>query len=819
MKLIIAEKPNVAKELKNALEPGASFVKTGGFGYFKGNKFIIACSLGHIVVQKQPKEIDEDYGSFSFEHLPFPIRPIPLKIGEHPAKGYYNTLRDVILKEKYDEIIVATDPDREGQGIYERIKAFMKGFPQNILETRMWIKEWTNEGLRNAFLNRVPNAEYKSLGDAAECRAYDDYCFGMNGTVACSTRFNKFLSAGRVQTPVTAILVARENEIAHFKPELYQAVALVVGSDEPGKSVELKHKTDRHLSETEADALYGALLPCRSVQLAVSEKESKKKPLKLAGQTDFLQVMNKKYGYNAEKTSDLLQTLYQDKKLTTYPGTEAHEISESAAKEALKPLRNLVGKVSPEMDALINPVFKNGWSIAKHCVTNKELAHEAITPVFGSVSAEVIQGLTEAERNCYLEVIKRYLQAFYPPAVFRETEISTVAAGETFTASGKVLVSEGYLKVDGKGEDNVIPHVTDKNRYPVLEIKNEEKETKPPARYTEATLLEAMKNAGRFVDDKHYSDILKSEEVAGIGTGRTRPVILKTLKKHGYYSVRGKSIYASQMAMELIGLLPKDIFITSPIMTAMLEEDLKLVEEGRKSKEQHMDETDKKVVEMIESIRNVQGSMSAYDDKDILCKCPKCGGDVLVKPFKTKDGKALNAFVCSEKCGVALFENDKFFASLGKKLGKPQAKELLTKGKTTLSGLVSKTSGKQYDLSVKLNISETGISYETELPKPAVLCKCPRCSADIIEGPKAFSCSANCGIVLYKKDKFFAALGKKMTTTYAKSLLTKGQVPVEGIVSQKTGRKYDAVVKVDFSGQWPQYTKEVLANKQVRRRR
>lgn len=725
MKLIIAEKPSVAKELKNALEPGAGFVKSGGFGYFKGSKFIIACSLGHIVVQKQPKEIDEEYASFSFEHLPFPIRPVPLKIGEQPANGYYNTLRDVLLKEKYDEIIVATDPDREGQGIYERIRAFMKGFPKNVLETRMWIKEWTNEGLLNAFKNREPNAQYKNLGNAAECRAYDDYCFGMNGTVACSTRFNKFLSVGRVQTPVTAILVARENEIVHFKPEQYQAIVLVIGSDEPGKSVELKHKTERRLSETEADALYGALLPCRSVQLSVSEKESKKKPLKLAGQTDFLQVMNKKYGYDAEKTSDLLQTLYQDKKLTTYPGTEAHEISESAAKQALQPLRNLLGKVSPELDALIKPVFENGWNIAKHCVTSKELAHEAITPVFGSVKSEVIQSLTEAERNCYLEVVKRYLQAFYPPAVFRETEISTVAAGETFTASGKVLAFEGYLKVIGRGEDNVIPHVTDKNRYPILEIKNEEKETKPPARYTEATLLEAMKNAGRFVDDKHYSDILKSEEVEGIGTGRTRPVILKTLKNRGYYSVRGKSIYASQMAMELISLLPKDIFITSPIMTAMLEEDLKLVEEGRKSKEQHMDETDKKVKEMVATIRALQGSMSANVDKEVLCSCPKCKADILVRSFKNKDGKISTAYSCSNKCGI----------------------------------------------------------------------------------------------VLYADDKFFGSLGKKLTKTYAKGLLTKGQVTVKDIVSKKTGKKYDLVVKVDFSGQWPQYTRDFPTDKKRGRRR
>lgn len=707
MKLIIAEKPNVAKELKNAIEPSAQFIKSNNYGYFKGTHFIIACSLGHIIVQKQPKEIKEEYGTYSFDHLPFPVRPIPLKIGEQPAKGYYATLRQVLLKEKYDEIIVATDPDREGQGIYERIKDYMKDFPHHVPETRMWIKEWTIEGLRNAYRYREPNARYKSLGDAAECRAYDDYCYGMNGTVACTVQFDKFLSVGRVQTAVLAILVARENEIVNFVPEHYQAVSLLVGSDETGKSLELSHKTEKRLTLEEAGALYNKLLGCNSVVLDVSEKESKKRPLKLAGQTDFLQVMNKKYGYDAKKTSDLLQTLYQTKKLTTYPGTEANEISESAAKQALVPLKNLIGKVSPDVDALIQQVFDNGWTIAKHCVTNKELAHEAITPVFGSVSEEAIQGLTEAERNCYIEVIKRYVQAFYPPAVYHETEVSTAAAGETFTASGKVLVFKGYLEVMGAGEDNIIPHVTNGKSYPVLEIKNTKKVTKPPARYTEDTLLDAMKNAGRFVEDKHYSDILKSEEVQGIGTGRTRSAILDVLKRRGYYYTKGKSIFTSQTAVELIGLLPKDILIVSPIMTAMLEEDLKQVEEGNRSKTQHMDETDKKVAEMIACIRNIKGQVCAYEDRQVVCSCPRCGADILENP---------KAFSCSARCGIVLFKNDPFFAAFGKNMTKTYAKNLFTKGKTTVKDITSKKTGKKYELDVFVDFSEGRPQYTTAFP-------------------------------------------------------------------------------------------------------
>lgn len=710
MKLIIAEKPNVAKDLKNALEPSAQFVRTAGSGYYKGSKFIITCSLGHIITHKQPKDIDEKYNEYSFEYIPFPIRPLPLQIGEGPRKGYYNTLRDVILKEKYDEIIVATDPDREGQGIYERIKRYMKGFPTAIPESRIWIKEWTKEGLTNAYRNRDKNSNYKGLGDAAECRAYDDYSFGMNGTVACTARFKNFLPVGRVQTAVNAIIVQRENQILNFVPQKYRAISLVIASDEPGKSLELKHKTEDKLSDEAAHLLYRRLSNYSSVKVCVSKKKTNKRPMKLGGQTDFLQVMNKKYGYDAKKTSDLLQTLYQDKKLTTYPGTEAHEISESAAKMALSPLKNLLGKVNSDIDRLIQKVFDNNWHIASHCVTNKELAHEAITPVFGSINADVISSLKEDEKNCYLEIVKRYLQAFYPAAQFEETLVETALEGEKFETKGKVLIEPGFLEVVGKGDDTLVPSVSDGHTYSLLEIKNEEKETKPPVRYTEDTLLDAMKNAGRFVEDKHYADILKSEEVEGIGTGRTRSVILDTLKKREYYVVKKKTIFPTQKAIDLINALPENIMITSPVMTAMLEEELKLVEEGKVSKEAHMDLTDKKVREMIEAIKHASGTVASKTEASIIAKCPKCGDDVL-------------------------------------------------------------------------------------------------------ENSKAFSCSKKCGFVLFKEDKFFASLGKKMTKTYAKGLIEKRQVVVKDIVSKKTGNKYDLIVKADFSGQWPKYSTEFTQSK------
>ena len=380
----------------------------------------------------------------------------------------------------------------------------------------------------------------------------------------------------------------------------------------------------------------------------------------------------------------------------------------SAAKIALKPLLNLLGKVSSDIDILVQKVIDNNWRIASHCVTSKELPHEAITPVFGVISAETVSSLSEDERNCYLEIIKRYLQAFYPNAVFNETIVSTELENECFEAKGKSLSSPGYLEVVGRGEDTLIPRVTDGVSYKLLDVKNEEKETQPPSRYTEDTLLDAMKHAGRFVEDKHYADILKSEEVEGIGTGRTRSVILQVLKKRGYYSIKGKTIYPSQTAIDLIHTLPKNIMITSPVMTAVLEEELKLVEEGKVSKEAHMNSTDKMVAEMIESIRSAAGTVMSRQEAEALGVCPRCGGAIVENK---------KAFTCSLKCGIVLFKDDKFFASLGKKMTKTYAKGLFSKGQVVVKDVVSAKTGKKYDLVVKVDFSGQWPRYMTEFPK------------------------------------------------------------------------------------------------------
>lgn len=606
-RLIIAEKPNVSRQLKTALEPTAKFFPCNGYGYFEGTNYIICCSLGHLLTFQMPNEINKKYGKWNLADLPLQIPiPIPLKFGPSPAKQYFQTLQKLITTKQFEELIIATDPDREGQGIYERIRSFIPNFPQ-VLETRMWIKEWTNEGILNALQARTPNKNYAGLKDAAECRAIADYLEGMNGSRAMTCKFGGFkntISVGSVQTPTAYMLYSRELAIQNFKPEEYYAISLQIHSEETDKFLTLPLKTKQHFTETEAKTLRQTFQKHSTVHLSVKTKNTSTRCLKLPNATDIQKEMNQLYGLSADKTSDILQTLYQEKHLTTYPGTKANEISESSAKMAFQPLQNLLNTGLPF--PAIQKIQQNSWTIASHCVTKEELAHEAITPVFGSVSASSIQSLNNDEKRVYEAILNRYIQAFYPSAKFQETMISTVLEGHTFQTKGSILLDAGYQEITGIRRNSLLPNVKDGKSYDIKDITLQEKVTTPPARYTTATLLDAMEHASRFVEDEKYAQILASDAVNGLGTDRTRSGILKEMRERGYYTEKGKSLHPTEKTMQLFPLLPKDSLFSSPLMKAKMEEKLTLIENGQLSKNQYIQEVLQDVISFVDAIKQAK---------------------------------------------------------------------------------------------------------------------------------------------------------------------------------------------------------------------
>lgn len=794
-KLIIAEKPSVSRSLKEAIEPLA---KSGGKpGLFYGQKYTFCCSLGHLFTYQMPEEIDERYAKWDINALPFNLPDkIPLKLTNNICKQYFDVLKDEILSEKYDEIIIATDADREGQGIYSRIRTMIPNFPK-VKESRIWVMEWTPESLLNAMNTRKLNSNYNGLRDAAECRAIEDYLVGLTSTRALSCKYggyNNIISAGPVQTPTLYMVVKREKEIQEFKSKTYYKLLLNIIADD-GTLVTLNHKTDEQFSKNDAEILKNKLsskINNNSGQcfLNVEEKETQKKPYKLPNATDIQKEMNVLYGFTADKSSQLLQTLYQDKGLTTYPGTKAREISEAAAKIALQPLKQILAS-HPDISDIpyneeIQNVLKNNYCISSNCVTSEGLAHEAITPVFGSIKKDTIKNLTADERKCYEVVLKRFVQAFYPNAIFNDTILTAEIDNQIFYTKGRVIKNLGFMAITGVPKDVILPKVSEGNHL-VDNISIKDVVTTPPARYTTATLLDAMENASRFIDDKHYADILKDKKINGIGTDRTRNVILNSLEEKHYFMIKGKTIYPSEKAMQLFEVLPENTHLDTPAFKARMEEELEWVESGKMSKNDYLKKVYKEVENIVYAIKNdVNNKIISDGISNIEAVCPKCGN-----PLKSTD-----KVVKCDNCDFIIFKK-----VAEKTLTEAQIKQLL-QGKTTsiIKGFKKKDGG-TFDAKLKLDNNQKIIFVFEDTEN--IIGKCPRCGNDIIESIKGYKCTnKTCEFMIWKNNNFLQKQKKKITTKLVKDLLTHDKVLVKNFTSPTKGTHYDAYLALEDTGKY-----------------
>ena len=787
MKLVIAEKPNVSKQLRDAFEPHAKY--GGAPGYFIGEKYTFCCALGHLFTFAMPEEINDSYKRYALEDLPLNLpNDIPLKLTNDVTKQYYSVLKKVFKTGNFDEIIVATAPDREGQSIYERIKSQTRNFPK-VPESRIWISEWTPSGLIKAMNNKKPNDNYRGLKAASECRAIEDYLIGMNGSRAMTVKFggaNNVISIGSTQTPTLYMIVSREREITNFKAEDYGVPFIELVNDK-GELLTLKHTSKRHLSLLEAQTTQKKLLQHQGTVVNIEEKRRTSKPMKLPNATDIQKEMNKKYGFTADKTSNILQTLYQDKHLTTYPGTKAREISKSSATLSLNTIKNLLkNNVMPKET---EKILENNWEIARHCIANEGLAHEAITPVFGQINQKDVDSLTQDERKVYDEIVKRFVQAFFPEAVFSDTIITTTIDSENFIAKGSIIIQKGYKEIMGVGEDNLLPAFVNGKKYPISKVGIEEKQTTPPPRYTTSTLLEAMENASRFVDDKHYAKILSSKEVNGLGTDRTRSDILNKLLQRNYYEFKGKTIYPTQKAIDLFKVLPSSGELDSPIHKAKMEEKLALVELGKLSKKEYLQEVYQDINSFVQAVKDAKQQVIANNMTSSKIKCPECGGGLLVSSKVVK----------CQHCNFILFP---IVAS--KKLSETNIKDLIEKKETKLIKSFKSKTGNSFDAKLKLVKANDRWAVQFDFTKE-VLGKCPRCGGDIVEGAKGFSCeNKNCEFFIFKDNKLLAKSKKKVTFSMVKKMLKDngtGRVKVTGLQSSN-GQTYSAFFSLDDTGKY-----------------
>lgn len=691
------------RDFVNALDPYAKsicFAKPYVY-YYEGKNYIFAAANGHLFQAKNPEEISKNNKKWEAKRLDIP-ETIPLKIIQN-TKQSFACLKELMKHKDIDEVIVATDPDREGQLIWELIS---KNLKINVPVTRVWIKEWTKTGLTNAFHNRKDNIQYKNLADAGLGRLQADYLIGMTGTrvhTVCFGGYKNVINEGRVQSPTRYLVGDLERKIINFKPDDYHLIQLDIQSEESSPL----RLTSEKLNPSASSDIFKSL---SSKQYLISKdvKQVSKRGPMLYKTNDILKEASNKLGLSAEGTSNILQKLYQDYALTTYPRTEIQQISIGSSKDVIKIVESLDGLGI--VDDIIDEIKESHLSFQKRLInfSGGEMPHEAITPTFNGDPKAVFSKLSKDEKGVYELIVRRFLQGFYPDAVIEETKVSTEVEhkGQTymFDNSGKVIQSPGWMKVLGIPSDSFLPHITNGKKYPFVDAKLEKKQTTPPSRFTESSLLNAMENAGRYVSDNEAKKILKVSK--GIGTGATRSEIIKNLYKSGFIAKKGKTIYPTEKLMQWMDILPNSP-LKSPQMTADLESQLSEVEHGTMSLHDFMESVNQQLDELIEvansapKIKMSTSSCLTENPKKSIGLCPFCGREM------RENDKSYFCPGYKDGCKFSIWKT-----IAGKKINETIAKSLVSKGYTgKLSGFTSKT-GKSFQAKLTLNKTTRQIEFK-----------------------------------------------------------------------------------------------------------
>lgn len=771
MKLFIAEKPDVARQLRSIYDPSSKYHKNSQYsGWYEGDEYIFAAASGHLFTLKEPGELSSEWQKWDLELLPmnFPHNwPLKQIKGPRTDPGTFKMLKELCKRKDIDEIIVCTDPDREGQLIWGYIEQMIPGIKAPI--TRAWFKEWSPEMMEQCVDDRVPNTTYKNLELAGRCRAIGDAIEGFNDSRALTCRIpgRQIYSMGRVQTFTQYLVYKREKDILNFVEEPYTVVSMQTESD--GKEpLTLRLKTDKKLSANEAKSIIDDVKQ-DSVVLHKTTKKTTSNVKKLYSTTEIQKEMNAKYGMSANETSDILQKLYSPEyALTTYPRTDVKVISASNAKNhAINALKNLQG--TGLFDGLINEVLKNGWKISPVVISkDNNLPHEAITPVFGSIDKSKISRLSDNELKVYKAIVQRFLQAFFPKAEFEETTVTGEINDNVFEVKGKVIVNPGYLRVIGEGSDNVLPPITDGRAYKILAFNTEDKKTTPPSRFTEATLLEAMENAGKFIDDKDELKILK--EVKGVGTGATRKGIIETLYNRKYIVSKGKTIYPTETTMKMLDMLPPTP-LTSASSTAQMEMMLDDVQSGRLTMDEYLNAIEKRTADFVAAVKEMK--VKGMSNNEVIEACPLCDGDIIETDFGFKCNNPDCDFIIWKKIA-------------GKTITKENAQDLLVHGHTGWIKGFTSSKGTKFDAILELQGDKVKFTFDESLDLV-----CPKCGKPLKGSSKTVSCG-DCGWTLWK-----TIAGKTLTDKQVKELITNGRTGViKGFKSSK-GSTFNASLKFD----------------------
>ena len=806
--LVIAEKPSVAGDIAKAL---GGFTKDKSGEFFESEDYVVSSAVGHLLELIVPEQFEVKRGKWTFANLPvipphFDLKPI------EKNEARLKVLLKLIKRKDVDRLVNACDAGREGELIFRYIVQYSKS---DKPIQRLWLQSMTAASIREGFAALRSDEQMIPLADAAVCRSESDWLVGINGTRAM-TAFNSksggfhLTTVGRVQTPTLAILVEREDKIKKFVPrdywEIHGTFAANAG-DYPGrwfdeafskKDGDEQARAERLWDIARAEAIQKKCLGKPGVVTEESKPTTSMSPL-LYDLTSLQREANGRFGFSAKNTLGLAQALYEKHKVLTYPRTDSRALPEDYIGTVKSTLEMLGGTgYKPFADQIL----RNDWvKPNKRIFNNAKISdHFAIIPTLVAP-----KHLSEPEQKLYDLVTKRFLAIFYPAAEFLVTTRITRVEGEPFKSEGKVMVKAGWMEVYGKevqsDDTPVLAPVQPDEKVQTTNVEVQANVTKPPPRYSEATLLSAMEGAGKLVEDEELREAMSEK---GLGTPATRAQIIEGLIWEKYVLRNGRELQPTAKAFSLMALLnglgiPE---LTSPELTGEWEFKLNQMSRGKLRRDQFMKEIAEATRHIVEKAKSYESDTVPGDFGTLKTPCPKCGGEIHENYKK---------FQC-QKCDYALWK-----IVAGRQLEIPEVEELLEKGQVgPLQGFRSKQ-GFPFAAIIKMG---PGPEFKPEFDFGAdkkedgadaapvdftgkePLGKCPKCGARVFDGGMNYLCEKATGpdkTCTFKTGKII--LQQEISPEQVKKLLNEGKTDLlKGFVSKKTNRKFEAFLVVKDGG-------------------
>jgi len=708
--LVIAEKPSVGRDLTRVL-PGP-FQKQEG--YLEGPDHVVTWAVGHLVQLAEPDEYDAKYKKWRMADLPIVPDKFKLVVRDERSKKQMSVVTKQLRRDDVASVVNACDAGREGELIFAYL--FEKAGAKKSVQ-RLWLSSMTKAAMDRAFTELRPAEEFSKLEAAARSRSESDWIVGMNATRAATIRlrssFDGAVSLGRVQTPTLAIITRREEEIRAFVPEPYWLVDATFAA--PGERVYEGRYHDankpRLPSAEQADAVVAAVRDQTGLITQVERKKRTERAPLLYDLTSLQREANSRFGFTARRTLAAAQRCYEEHKVLTYPRTSSRFLTSDMIAE-LKPIAGHVGGASRDYQAAA--AYVQGLDmlpLGRVVADDKVGDHHAIIP---TNSTHNVDKLSDDDRRIYDLVARRFLAVFHPEAVFENTKVETTVADHIFRTRGKVLLVPGWRGVygelaetssatdDDEGRDQQLPKLELDETVQTRDVTSAEKETQPPRRYSDASLLGAMETAGRLVDDDEMREAMKE---SGIGTPATRASIIERLIDVGYVEREARSLVATEKGLNVIRLLGEHP-LTSPSMTGDWEQRLGMIERGEEPRKRFMADikgfAESTVAELDAKLKDVRIPRAN------LGPCPVCGHDIV------ENRKGFSCWGREDPgCGFVIWK-----AKAGKTLPLVVARELIATGRTAkpVTGFKGR-SGRSFRAKLALQQSEEG-KWRVEFDEP-----------------------------------------------------------------------------------------------------